>query len=565
MDRKLVIITIEEEYMSLISKQMVDIVGDMVQVRSITVKDLQTNTVEPGDIVLLSGPFLKELVKPYLYDGTVCLIGKRSVNIVNLKKVIDLSKGQHILVVNDNRINTEQTVETLQEIVFEHTYYPYYPDQPLPGKIDYVLTPGEKHLVPTGLAEVIDIGPRVVALETVYELFQVLGLEDKHSLVIKRYMKSLLSITKVEKQREYFRNITENANAQNTARFTFGRIVAFNPVMKSVIESARNAAKVSCPIYITGETGTGKSVIAEAIYNGSGSSRGPFLSLNCSTRTVEMLEKDLFGEESEEGCLPGFIERADGGTLLLKTVEGLSLSIQAKLLHLLETGEFLRKGGQYPVKADVRIITTSSEDLLRLVTEEKFRRDLYFQLSALTLSLPSLKTRKEDIVPLVESFKKSLNKEKIVFTPCAIESMQEYEWPGNVRELHNVVYYCVCLGKKKIEKQDLPHFVKGEGKTGRDEGAEDERIIQKIEEHGFLDESLLILQIFAEGKKKRESYGRPTVASMLKTKGILLTEQQLRMRLQVLGELGLLLIRQGRAGTTISRNGEQFLQNMVKT
>ncbi|MEX2104586.1 MAG: Fis family transcriptional regulator, partial [Bacilli bacterium] len=185
-DRTLTIIAIQEEYLSTISKQVQEIAGDMIKIRSITVKDLAREAIPLGETVLLSGEFILQLVKPFLTPEIKYIVAKRGLNFVNMRELLSLPKGQHILIVNDNKLHTDEAVQALSESVFEHYYYPFYPDSPVPVDIDYVVTPGEKQLVPQGWHNIIDIGPRVLDLETIYELFNHFGLIHNHSLLTKR-------------------------------------------------------------------------------------------------------------------------------------------------------------------------------------------------------------------------------------------------------------------------------------------------------------------------------------------------------------------------------------------
>ncbi|WP_171016671.1 sigma 54-interacting transcriptional regulator [Pseudalkalibacillus caeni] len=560
MERKLVVIAIQEEYLAIISKQIKEIVGDMIKVKSITVKDITKESVSPNDVVLLSGIFIKELILPFIPVDARCVIAKRAINIVNLRDLIDLPKGQNILIVNDNRINTKETLEMLTQILFEHHYLAYDPEHPFPEKIDYVVTPGEKHLVPKAFAKVIDIGPRVLDLETLLELFEAFGLQEQSSVFVKRYIKSLVSVTKVSYGNDPKAFLTESV--KTAASRSFEDIVASSLKMKELVHIAQKVAKTHYPVLITGEKGTGKTMLAEAIHNHSAVSDHPFVTVNCSMKNNELLEEELFGVDDN----PGLVELAHGGTLFIKEIDHLPHSIQKRVVQYLENNHLFRIGKKNAIPINVRLIATSNSDLNSLVQSEAVVTDLYYYLAPFSMNVPSFNSRKEDLEPLIDAFLKQFSQSDVHFSIEVLEAFHHYHWPGNVRELYNVISYCVCLEEKTITKANLPLFFNGEVKEKeQDIGLETKSIIESIEKHGFLDESIAILTVFENGKKMQKSFGRIKVRKQLEEKGITLTDQQLRSRMEVLGDLGLLLVRQGRAGSTISREGSFFLHAMSAT
>jgi DNA-binding NtrC family response regulator len=259
--------------------------------------------------------------------------------------------------------------------------------------------------------------------------------------------------------------------------------------------------------------------------------------------------------------------------LCIEDIDELPVSLQSRLLQALEEGQIIRIGGHSPVPVQVRIITTSNTDLSLSVDENKFRKDLFYYLAALTCKVPSLSERKEDFEPLIQTYLQShLHRDDLVIPPNVMRLLKQYPWPGNVKELFNAVSYMACLEEKEITLELLPFYMKGRlQKIAVDPvlpqdmtESECNELIVNIEEHGFLEESLAILEVFDQGKKQHESYGRAIVKKRLQEKSIDLSEQQLRLRLEVLNELELLNVRQGRSGTTISRKGELFLQ-MLRT
>ena len=250
-------------------------------------------------------------------------------------------------------------------------------------------------------------------------------------------------------------------------RYDFGRLVTRSPAMREILEMARSAAESEhTTILIQGESGTGKEVLAKAIHYNSPRANAPMISLNCAALPDTLLESELFGYEpgaftDAHRRKEGLIEKANGGTLFLDEIGNTSFSLQAKLLRVLEEGNFLRLGGTKSIQVDVRIVSATNKVLKEAVTKGEFREDLYYRLNVLPLFIPPLRERREDILPLALDIMQHLNKELkknfAGFTPTAAELLQNYPWPGNIRELRNVIERMMILSKESdISEEDLP-------------------------------------------------------------------------------------------------------------
>ncbi|WNS75782.1 sigma 54-interacting transcriptional regulator [Bacillus sp. DTU_2020_1000418_1_SI_GHA_SEK_038] len=554
MKKRLIIIAIQDENLISLKIQLEHILGDFIEIKGQTLKDLKFGFIQSDDVVLLSAEALKGLVAPFLPEDCTYIASSRDVNIVNLKELIGLPPGQNILVVNDHYTETMETVKSLKQVLFEHSYYPYLQGQPLPEKIDYVVTPGERHLVPAALGEIIDIGPRILSFDTINQITPYFHIEINPSVLMNRYIKSLVSTSKrVKNTITYYEN-------QNQHRL-FEEIRTNNNAMRETIDIARKVAKTTRCIHVEGETGSGRKMFAEMIHNESAYRNGKLLTYNCSDKTEELLDAELFGKEEGNHVVQGIIEAANDGSLFIKNIECLSELLQGKLLSLLESNEIQRVNSTISVTVNVRLITSTTENLLSLMEQQKIRTDLYSYISSYIVSVPALSLRKEDLPILIADYKKQLKREDITFSEEVLEVFKLYNWPGNVRELFNVISYCACLEFSKIELTSLPLYFRAGYKEHSKSDIDFKPIIKKIEEHGFLTESLAILAIFKKGKEQHQAYGRTKVKQFLEQINIHLTDQQLRLRIDVLNELGLINVRQGRAGTTISNKGEYFLEN----
>ncbi len=261
--------------------------------------------------------------------------------------------------------------------------------------------------------------------------------------------------------------ILENLSAKN---INIGNIdtdlVAESPVMEKIVEKVIQISKFDSTILIQGETGVGKNVVARLIHNYSNRKNKPFISINCSTLPETLIESELFGYEcgaftdARKDGKKGLVEMADEGTLFLDEIGDLPLSAQAKMLRFVENREIIPLGGKLSKKVNVRFITATNKDLKKMVGNGIFRQDLLFRINVISMLIPPLRERKEDIQPLVRFFlertrlKYQLEKEISVE---ALELMKHLPYPGNVRELENLVEYLVVTTKDKlIRPSDLP-------------------------------------------------------------------------------------------------------------
>ncbi|HLE51050.1 MAG TPA: sigma-54 dependent transcriptional regulator [Anaerolineales bacterium] len=225
-------------------------------------------------------------------------------------------------------------------------------------------------------------------------------------------------------------------------------IVGKSPVMRTLLDHAQRAAATSVSVLITGETGTGKEVLARALHQMGPRAKKPFIDVSCPAIQTTVLESELFGYEpgaftSAEKRKPGLMEIADEGILFLDEIASTPQDIQAKLLRALEERSFRRVGGTNLIKVDVQVIAASNRDLPQLIARGEFREDLYYRLKVVDLHIPPLRQRKEDIPELLGLFIRQNNPRMGInitdITPRAMEALMAYDWPGNVRELRNVI------------------------------------------------------------------------------------------------------------------------------
>jgi two-component system, NtrC family, response regulator len=256
-------------------------------------------------------------------------------------------------------------------------------------------------------------------------------------------------------------------------RYTFDGILGNSPLIGAAIAMAKKVAPTDATVLLLGETGTGKEVFAQAIHHGSKRANKPFLALNCSAFGKELLESELFGHKA--GAFTGatkdkrgLIEEANQGTLFLDEIGEMHIDLQAKLLRVLETSEFIKVGDTRSSRVDVRIIAATNRDLQQEVAEGGFREDLFYRLNVFTISLPSLRDRKKDIPLIAEYylrfFSRKSNKRIDKLSKEFLEHLQQHEWKGNIRELKNIIERAVILSDgPELTVENLPSELQASG------------------------------------------------------------------------------------------------------
>jgi Nif-specific regulatory protein len=252
----------------------------------------------------------------------------------------------------------------------------------------------------------------------------------------------------IEDERDRLRRQVRNS-------YGFDNIIGHAPVMRRIFEQVRQVAKWNSTVLIRGESGTGKELIANAIHYNSPRANGPFIKLNCAALPDNLLESELFGHE--KGAFTGAVaqrkgrfEQADSGTIFLDEIGEISASFQAKLLRVLQEGEFERVGGTRTLKVDVRVIAATNRNLEEEVEEGEFREDLYYRLNVMPLFMPPLRERLEDVPDLARFLVQKISKQQgreVTITDSAVRLLMRYDWPGNVRELEN------CLERGAIQSE----------------------------------------------------------------------------------------------------------------
>jgi transcriptional regulator with GAF, ATPase, and Fis domain len=281
---------------------------------------------------------------------------------------------------------------------------------------------------------------------------------------------------------------SENQRLQDEIKLEHS-MVGESPAMRNVLQFVAKAAPTDATVLIRGESGTGKELVARALHTNSRRPDKPFVAINCAAIAESLLESELFGHEkgaftSAFAQKKGKLEVADGGTLFLDEVSELAPALQAKLLRVLQEREFERVGGTHPLKVDVRVIAATNKDLDEAIREGRFRRDLFFRLNVVSLTMPPLRERRDDISLLATHFAKKYSRKvkghDMGVSAEARACLAQYDWPGNVRELENAIERAVVLGSSDVVRpEDLPEDIL---ETAPAEGAASTRYHEAIKQ-----------------------------------------------------------------------------------
>lgn len=330
------------------------------------------------------------------------------------------------------------------------------------------------HVVRTGKSEIGEIqtirGQQVIATRLpIFKDGKVIGALGK---VIFKDITDFYELSKnikvMEREIKYYK---DELKKQRNAKYSFSNIIGTSAHIREVKDICRRAARTDSSVLLVGESGTGKELFAHSIHNASERASGPFIKVNCAAIPYELLESELFGYEggaftgaSKQGK-PGKFELADSGSIFLDEIGDMPFPMQAKLLRVLQEREIERVGGTKSKTLDIRIISATNKDLETEVREGRFREDLYYRLNVMSVLIEPLRSRKEDILPLVEHLITKLSAQMGVhvkgISEGAKEALQEYSWPGNIRELENILERAINLmdSDLMIKLPQLPQYL----------------------------------------------------------------------------------------------------------
>ncbi|AKA69730.1 sigma-54 interaction domain-containing protein [Clostridium scatologenes] len=350
------------------------------------------------------------------------------------------------------------------------------------------------------------------------------------------------------------------------AKYNFQDIIGESEAIKNCKNIAKRMAKSDSSVMITGETGTGKEMFAQAIHNSSQRKKYQFVAVNCGALPESLLESELFGYEegaftgARKGGKPGLFELAHNGTLFLDEIGEMPINLQMRLLRVIQEREVMRIGGDRLIKVNIRIIAATNRNLKEMVRKGEFREDLYYRLNVLPLKIPPLRDRKEDILFLINEMKNEF-KSNFHFTEASKEMLINHNWRGNIRELKNYVEYLANLELDSIDVKDLPfndEVVLYENILTHDEEKMAEEFLELADEK--LDKYIFIMEELKKSYINKTRIGRRTLYKTAREKGIFISEQEARLILINLEKFLMAKVYKGRGGSVITEYGIKVLK-----
>lgn len=541
-------------------EQLATLLGEKVNI-----VDYNSETGIPSkikaDFVLFTSSIAYKFGKNCVDSSVPYMIVKRSINYHEVGKLFNIKAGTDVLLVNDVQASANETIALLQRLGIDHiNYYPYSPDNKIDYPIKIAVTPGEARFVPDYIEQVIDIKTRLIDITSVIAMLDKLNLLASYAdFLSANYVRDIIELSK---RNFYYQNeanelkeevnkltalVKQKRQADCTeARYKFSDMLGSSDELMAVKKRAEKFAASNSTILIQAESGTGKEMLAQSIHNASSRAAGPFIAVNFAAITETLLDSELFGYvggaftgAAKQGAV-GFFEQADKGTIFLDEIGDAPLSFQLKLLRVLQEKEIRRVGSAVPIKIDVRIIAATNQDLPKLISEGKFRADLYYRLNVLPLNLPPLRKRRVDILPLAYRFIQEFSQHKISdakgYFANVAPVLKNYSWRGNIRELQNTAEYLVNVCPENIPTvADLPDYFR--------ETAEFNDTIPPAEILSFDSEKKLILKRLKFYSECQRSCGRLKLANDLN-----IPESRIRIILAALAAEGKIKIARGRGG-----------------
>lgn len=373
-------------------------------------------------------------------DGRILIVDDEKDMLVLLKRIVT-EKTNHI-------VETEYNPLKVIELLKKHQFNIIITDLKMPKMDGIAILDMVKNIQPSA---VVVIMTAYATIETAIEATR----KGAFDYISKPFLKERILLT-IDKAMEWQKLTQENVSLRKSIQYKKEPlpIIGSSPATLSIIKMIDQVAKSTATILISGESGTGKELVARAIHYNSDRKEKPFITINCTAMPEQIIESELFGhvKGSFTGAWKdkrGIVQEADQGTLFLDEIGDLNIAMQAKLLRLLQEGEYKPVGGLTTKQADIRFVVATNQDLKKLIEAKQFREDLYYRLNVINLHMPPLRDRKEDIPILAHHFLKkfnSLNDKKIsTIAPEAISALMSKSWPGNIRELENCIERGVIL------------------------------------------------------------------------------------------------------------------------
>lgn len=663
--KKIIVISVGVNTGERILRQLNALLGEYIIVENILLSELKSKIYE-ADLVLYTSEHFKLRASRYVDSNIPSLIAKRVIDHKNIKEIISIEENKDVLFINDTYESTNEAISQLIELGLDHIRYnPYYPGCSSCPKLEIAITAGEAQLAPYKPERLIDIGTRMLDVQSIHEVASILGVDKfiKDSLIT-GYIRDIIEVSKEidESRRAYYESeqmlqlivnnldygvsfinnegkimsanskfeyifglkrkdlflknirnlvnidllelkvnnkfLTRIENKEVTVELSqvnfskkYGFIVSvkinkelrsdsknnlltntyfersfhnFNDYLtvnfnvNNMLNRAKKFSKSDGTVLITGENGTGKEILAQAIHINSYRGSKIFVPINIATITESLVEAELFGYEegtftgAVKGGRMGIFEIANGGTIFIDEIGDVPIDIQTKLLRVLEEKRIRKIGAGDELTVDVRIIAATNKNLIDLIKENKFRMDLFYRLNMLPLETIPLRKRKDDVKYLLKYFIKINLKDKKIdsleefFEKETAEFLLNYQWPGNVRELLNLIEYLVLIYEgNKIGMSSLHSYMYD---------------VVKDNEVFLNSDEIWVLKQF--GVNDNQTLGRTSIAEIAKEEHEDIGEGKIRKVLTDLKSRHL-IVDQGKKGSIITELGKATLKKYI--
>ncbi|WP_443660357.1 sigma-54 interaction domain-containing protein [Clostridium algidicarnis] len=366
---------------------------------------------------------------------------------------------------------------------------------------------------------------------------------------------SYYNIQEITYIKQLEQNLTKQIKARGQiARYYFNNIKTNSPSMIQCINLAKKISKSDLTVFIRGESGTGKELLAQSIHNESERKKQAFVAVNCAAMPENLLESELFGYEKGAftGALKegkkGLFEAANNGTIFLDEIGDMPVLLQTKLLRVLQERQIMPIGSENIININVRIIAATNKDILKMIKEDKFRKDLYYRLNVLPIMVPPLRERTGDIIDLLNYF----IGRKIYIEDEVKDILIGYGWPGNIRELQNVASYISLMCDDKVEVKNLPSTLDYKEKNCNYEK-------EILKSSCDFEKAIEFLNLINSFNKLEKNIGRVAIINILKERGLEISEGEAKKILETLKDLELINSYVGRKGSKITKKGYNFL------
>ncbi len=551
MPKKITILAIDEKISLFFKDEINRIFNGLFEIdyRSADMKPLPS--IEETDLILFTDPDILDKLYDIIECNAPTLMMKRTITRKALDDLKKLPANKRALVANINQYMANDTLALLYQLgINQLKLNSFYKGlENIPENIDYIIAPERYDFLPEIDAKIIIIGNRVFDISNIMDILSLLEVERKKAeQIVKNYIFRVPTFWYGAKYRWDKRSKQPKKLTGYFSKYEFKDLIGKNKRFLTTKNKAKKISKTNSTIILSGETGTGKELFAGAIHNNSLRKNNPFVAINCTTLPENLLESELFGYEKgaftgakKEGKI-GLFERADKGTLFLDEIGDLPLSLQTRLLRVLEEKEIMRIGGDSIIPVDVRIIAATNRNLQELVDKGKFRKDLYFRLNVFQFQIPSLRERREDIPILIDYFFEKWEASRILKQDF-ISFYNNYKWPGNIRELKNVLKNMITLSQDDLKLENLPDYLKNEDNFNKD-------IIKNI-----------ILKLIYSLEYNNQDTGRRSLLKRFKELFFYISENNLRDIIKSLEKDKYINICKGRKGNTLTEQGKLFLEN----